>query len=194
MKKKIILGSSSKFRESLLNTLNIEFESISPNIDESRLSNENPRDMALRLAIEKAKKISSQNSNTIIISSDACAYCDGKILGKPITKDRAIEYLNFISQKIIYFYTSICVMDSSSQNYEIDCAQYEIKIKKLSNEKILEYVKLHKPFQSSAAFRYEVAKDTLIEKFIDKEDDISGLIGLPLKKLQKMLRKFEVNV
>ena len=129
MKKKIILGSSSKFRESLLNTLNIEFESISPNIDESRLSNENPRDMALRLAIEKAKKISSQNSNTIIISSDACAYCDGKILGKPITKDRAIEYLNFISQKIIYFYTSICVMDSSSQNYEIDCAQYEIKIK-----------------------------------------------------------------
>ena len=57
MKKKIILGSSSKFRKSLLNTLNIEFDCVSPNIDESRLSDEKPKDMAIRLAIEKAKKM-----------------------------------------------------------------------------------------------------------------------------------------
>lgn len=193
MKKKIILGSSSKFRKSLLNTLNIEFDCVSPNIDESRLSDEKPKDMAIRLAIEKAKKICNQNSNAIIISSDACAYCDGRILGKPMTEDNAIEYLNFISQKTIYFYTSICVLDSSSQNYEIDCAKYEIKIKKLSQENIINYVKLHQPLNSSAAFRYEVAKDILIDKFIDTENDISGLIGLPLKKLQKMLKKYKIK-
>ena len=34
------------------------------------------------------------------------------------------------------------------------------------------------------------AKDLLVEEFIDNEDDISGLIGLPLKKLQKILSNF----
>ena len=192
MKKKIILGSSSKFRKSLLNTLNIEFECVSPNIDETRLPNEEPKDMAIRLAIEKAKKVSSEHRNAIIISSDACAYCDGRILGKPITEENAIKYLKFISEKTIYFCTSICVMDSSEQHYEIDHAEYKIKIKKLSQENIINYVRSHNPLNSSAAFRYEVAKDILVEKFIDTEDDITGLIGLPLKKLEIMLKKHKV--
>ena len=43
-KKKIILGSSSKFRRSLFSTLNIDFTCISPDINESRLENEKPCD------------------------------------------------------------------------------------------------------------------------------------------------------
>ena len=56
-KKRIILGSSSKFRESLLNTLNLDFTCMSPDINESQLPNEKPKDMALRLSINKAKKL-----------------------------------------------------------------------------------------------------------------------------------------
>jgi septum formation protein len=56
-KKKIILGSSSKFRKSLFSTLNIDFTCISPDIDESRLENEKPKDMAIRtINSEKAMK------------------------------------------------------------------------------------------------------------------------------------------
>ena len=49
-KKKIILGSSSKFRKNLLKTLNLDFTCISPDINESQHSNEEPADMAIRLA------------------------------------------------------------------------------------------------------------------------------------------------
>ena len=59
-KKRLILGSSSKFRKSLLNTLNLDFTCFSPDIDESRLSNEKPKDMAIRLSFEKAKKFMIQ--------------------------------------------------------------------------------------------------------------------------------------
>ena len=38
----------------------------------------------------------------------------------------------------------------------------------------------------------KVAKDILIEEFIDTENDISGLIGLPLKKLKIILDKQEL--
>ena len=191
-KKKIILGSSSKFRKSLLKTLDIDFVCISPEIDESRLLEEKPRDMVLRLAIEKAKKISLSENNSLIISSDSCASCEGRILGKPLNEIKAVEYLEYISGKIIIFYTGVCVLNSELMDFKTDIAKYKIKIKKLSSKDILDYVKKHNPINSSAAFRYEVAKDILIEEFIDTENDISGLIGLPLKKLKVILDNYEL--
>lgn len=189
-KKRLILGSSSKFRKSLLNTLNLDFTCFSPDIDESRLSNEKPKDMAIRLSFEKAKKICDSEKNAYVIGSDACAVCKERILGKPIKKDIAIEYLRYISGKDIIFYTGVCVMDSDTYAYETDIAKYQIKIKSLNDNQIFDYIENHKPYNSSAAFRYEVAKDLLVEEFTDKEEDISGLIGLPLKKLQKILNNF----
>ena len=192
-KKRIILGSSSKFRESLLNTLNLDFTCMSPDINESQLPNEKPKDMALRLSINKAKKICNSEKNAYVIGSDACAACEDKILGKPMKKNIAIEYLNFISGKTIIFYTGVCVMDSDTFDYKTDISKYVIKVKKLNDKQILDYIEKYKPYFSSAAFRYEVAKDLLIEEFIDKENDITGLIGLPLKKLQKILESFNVH-
>ena len=186
-KKKIILGSSSKFRKALFETLELDFTCLSPDIDESRLPNEKPNDMAIRLSIEKARKISNTLKNAIVIGSDACAFCEGKIIGKPMNKDVAIEHLKYISDKTIIFYTGVCVMESDTLNYKTDIAVYKIKIKNLNNDQIIDYVEKHKPYYSSAAFRYEVAKDFLIENFTDHEDDISGLIGLPLKKLKVIL-------
>tara|TARA_B100001769_G_C21944325_1_gene508580 strand:+ start:164 stop:745 length:582 start_codon:yes stop_codon:yes gene_type:complete len=191
-KKRIILGSSSKFRESLLNTLNLDFTCMSPDINESQLPNEKPKDMALRLSINKAKKICNSEKNAYVIGSDACAACEDKILGKPMKKNIAIEYLNFISGKTIIFYTGVCVMDSDTFDYKTDISKYVIKVKKLNDKQILDYIEKYKPYFSSAAFRYEVAKDLLIEEFIDKENDISGLIGLPLKKLQKILENLNI--
>ena len=191
-KKRIILGSSSKFRESLLNTLNLDFTCMSPDINESQLPNEKPKDMALRLSINKAKKICNSEKNAYVIGSDACASCEDKILGKPMKKNIAIEYLNFISGKTIIFYTGVCVMDSDTFDYKTDISKYVIKVKKLNDKQILNYIEKYKPYFSSAAFRYEVAKDLLIEEFIDKENDISGLIGLPLKKLQKILENLNI--
>ena len=191
-KKRIILGSSSKFRESLLNTLNLDFTCMSPDINESQLPNEKPKDMALRLSINKAKKICNSEKNAYVIGSDACASCEDKILGKPMKKNIAIEYLNFISGKTIIFYTGVCVMDSDTFDYKTDISKYVIKVKKLNDKQILNYIEEYKPYFSSAAFRYEVAKDLLIEEFIDKENDISGLIGLPLKKLQKILENLNI--
>ena len=186
-KKRLILASSSIYRKILLSSIRADFECISPNIDETRKSEEKAQEMVIRLAIEKAEKISEHSKNAIIIASDTCAYCDSKILGKPLKKDIAIEYLKFISGKNIFFYTGLCVLDVDNMNYQTEIAKYEIKIKKLTQKDILDYIEKYNPLNSSAAFRYEVAKDILIEEFEDKEKDLSGLIGLPLVKLQKIL-------
>ena len=104
-KKRLILASSSVYRKILLGSIRADFECISPNIDETRKSEEKAQEMVIRLAIEKAEKISEHNKNAIIIASDTCAYCDSKILGKPLKK----RYCNrifkiYLREKNIFLY------------------------------------------------------------------------------------------
>ena len=53
---KIILASSSKYRQNILNKLHLSFEAIAPDIDESAVIGESVEQQVLRLAINKAKR------------------------------------------------------------------------------------------------------------------------------------------
>ena len=46
----LVLASSSAYRKKQLETLGLPFSCVKPDIDESRINNENAHDMALRLA------------------------------------------------------------------------------------------------------------------------------------------------
>ena len=51
----IILASGSRYRRELLERLGVAFEAWSPDVDESSLTGEKPRDTAVRLARSKAE-------------------------------------------------------------------------------------------------------------------------------------------
>jgi len=63
MSQKIILASSSKYRKQLLEKICTHFDCISPDIDESRKSNESVISMVERLAQEKARAVESTLAN-----------------------------------------------------------------------------------------------------------------------------------
>ena len=110
----VILASSSKFRKQLLSKLRIPFKCISPDIDESRLKNESVSSYVKRLSIEKARKVGASCRNSIIIGSDEVADLEGKILGKPITKEKAKKKLKMHSRNKEVFRTGLCLINSKT--------------------------------------------------------------------------------
>jgi predicted house-cleaning NTP pyrophosphatase (Maf/HAM1 superfamily) len=90
MKQTLILASSSIYRRELLQKLQIPFSTISPKIDETPLIDEKPHETALRLAQEKAKKISEDHPYALIIGCDQVATLDGEQLGKPGNHKNAV--------------------------------------------------------------------------------------------------------
>ena len=90
---KLVLGSSSPYRKELLQRLGVEFECVSADIDESRQEGESPEALCVRLAREKALKVKSIVGEAIVIGSDQVAVLGDRILGKPHTRERAIEQL-----------------------------------------------------------------------------------------------------
>ena len=79
---KIILASSSIYRQELLKRLPIKFTSTSPNINEARINDENFGDLARRLSNEKAEVISKKNPSAFVIGSDQTAEFKNKEVRK----------------------------------------------------------------------------------------------------------------
>lgn len=186
METKIILASSSVYRRELLKRIVSEFEFISPEIEESQRNNESPIKMALRLSEEKAKKIAtSSGSNSIIIGCDQTAVVDNTILQKPMTYGNAFKQLQFLSGKVVKFYSAFCVLNNKNQTVISDYTEFEAKYKLLTDDLIDKYLKKDEPYFCVGSIKSESYGITLLESI--KNDDPTSIIGLPLIKISKIL-------
>ena len=186
METKIILASSSVYRRELLKRIVSDFEFISPEIEESQRDNETPIKMALRLSEEKAKKIAeSSDTNSIIIGCDQTAVVENIILQKPMTYENAFKQLQFLSGKVVKFYSAFCVLNNNNQTLISDYSEFEAKYKLLTDDLIDKYLKKDEPYFCVGSIKSESYGITLLESI--KNDDPTSIIGLPLIKISKIL-------
>jgi len=186
METKIILASSSVYRRELLKRIVTDFEFISPEIEESQKDDESPIKMALRLSEEKAKKIAaSAGTNSIIIGCDQTAVVENTILQKPMTYENAFKQLQFLSGKVVKFYSAFCVLNNNNQTIISDYSEFEAKYKLLTDDLIDKYLKKDEPYFCVGSIKSESYGITLLESI--KNDDPTSIIGLPLIKISKIL-------
>ena len=69
----VILASTSTYRRELLARLRIPFDVVAPQVDETPLATETPRDLACRLAMAKAQAVALQYPGAVVIGSDQVA-------------------------------------------------------------------------------------------------------------------------
>jgi septum formation protein len=190
--KKLILASSSIHRKKLLKQLKLKFIVIKPNIDESRKTGEEINNFVKRLSYEKAMKVATNNIDAIVIGSDEIALVDGKVLGKPKTVDNAKKQLKYLSGKKIIFKTGICVICISENKIYKSVVNYSLKMKKLSNNQIENYIKKEDMLNCAGSIRIEGLAIGLVEKTEGK--DPTSIIGLPLIRLTTYLEKLGYDV
>ena len=89
----ILLASSSPYRRGLLDRFLAEFETVSPDVDESNTEGLEPAELARHLARAKAEAVSANSRNALIIGADQLAALDGHVLGKPGSHQKAVEQL-----------------------------------------------------------------------------------------------------
>ncbi|MBQ0725074.1 MAG: septum formation protein Maf, partial [Cycloclasticus sp.] len=154
--------------------------------------NETPVDLALRLAVEKAKALKVQYPNHLIIGSDQVAMLGETQLTKPGSHDNCVKQLQLSSGKTLAFYTAVCVFNSMTGDYKVDVDSCKVQMKHLTNEQIERYVEKDKPYGCAAAFKSEGLGIALFEKI--EGDDPNALVGLPLIKLIKLLNQMGFSV
>ena len=189
---RIVLGSSSPFRKALLEKLDLSFDCDSPDIDETPLKNEHPKDMVVRLAKQKADAIATRHPQSIIIASDQCATLDGKIIGKPGNHEAAVAQLTAASGRTVTFYTSLCVYNAATNQYQETVEPFYVYFRELTESQIENYLKKEEPYNCAGSFKSEGLGISLFERL--EGNDPNTLIGLPLIQLIKMLEAFHIKV
>ena len=191
LQKKLVLGSSSPYRKELLERLGIPFECISADIDESRKEGETPEALCVRLAREKALKVKELAPDAIVIGSDQVAVLGDRILGKPLTHERAVEQLSAMQGQTVYFLTALCVVGADGKIFET-MVPTVVTMKKLSRSTIEHYLDREQPFNCAGSAKIEKLGIALMKEV--RSTDPTALIGLPLIETVNLLAKAGLEV
>ena len=186
LQKKLVLGSSSPYRKELLERLGVPFECVSADIDESRHEGETPEALCVRLAREKALKVKSMVGDAIVIGSDQVAVLGERILGKPHTRERAIEQLSSMQGQTVYFLTALCIIGEKGEIFETMVPTI-VTMKKLSLKTIENYLDREQPFNCAGSAKIEKLGIALMKEV--RSTDPTALIGLPLIETVNLLAK-----
>jgi MAF protein len=194
MKTKLILASTSPYRQHLLQKLTQNFTCISPEVDETPLAGETAQALVVRLAqvkaIAGAKRYLAESGlkstpEALVIGSDQVAVIDGSIVGKPLTHSNAINQLQQASGKAVTFYTGLTVYNSHSHKMTCEIVPFTVHFRALSLAQITYYVETEQPLYCAGSFKSEGLGIALFERL--EGDDPNTLIGLPLIALIDML-------
>ena len=182
----LILGSTSPYRRALLQRLRLDFTVAAPDVDETALPGEAPRDLALRLALAKAHAVAAHNPGAVVIGSDQVADLAGQPLGKPGTHQRATAQLRQMSGHSVIFQTAVAVVCPETGFEQVDLAPVVVRFRALSDAEIERYLRAEQPYDCAGSAKSEGLGISLLDA-IDS-DDPTALIGLPLIRTCRMLR------
>ncbi|MCK5361119.1 MAG: septum formation inhibitor Maf [Gammaproteobacteria bacterium] len=188
----LILGSTSIYRRELLERLKIPFRVEAPDIDETPLQNETPQQLVERLSIEKARTVAANNPGSLVIGSDQVAVHNGKIVGKPLTHDKAMQQLREANGKEIVLYTGLSVVNADTGESLTEVIPFHVVFRKLTEDQLENYLHKEQPYHCAGSVKSEGLGIALLERF-DGEDP-NTLIGLPLIRLIRMLEHFGVSI
>lgn len=183
--RRLILASTSPFRRELLARLGLPFETRDPDVEETRLAGEDGPMLVARLAELKARAVARREPGALIVGSDQAAALDGDILGKPGDHGRATAQLLRASGRTVTFYTGLCLLDGASGRLQIAVEPFRVAFRHLTPAQIDGYLRREQPYQCAGSFKSEGLGIALFERL--EGDDPTGLIGLPLIRLTRML-------
>ena len=150
--KKIILGSASPRRRELLAGLDLEFTVDTGNTFDEVYDDDVPTD-DIPSVLSKGKSYGFHRvleNDEILITSDTLVLCADRVMGKPHSREEAIDMLKTLSGRDHKVITAITIRDNTK------CRTYSetavVHFKSITNSEIEYYVDAYKPFDKAGAY------------------------------------------
>lgn len=184
MKKKIILASSSPRRRDILTKMGLEFEIIPSNFEENLESLDFTYAKIEELAYNKAKAVAiSVEDSAFVIGADTVVVLNEKILGKPNDEIEAFQMLQALSGNKHSVVTSICVINTQSNEKKILSTTSFVKFNVLSENLIKNYIKNYQPLDKAGSYGIQELPAEFIANIEGSFENIIGLCSQSLKIL-----------
>ena len=192
---KIILASNSKVRKKILDENNIFSEVKPSNVDEDIVKisllkeKASPEIISKNLAELKANKISSANTDNLVLGADSVIDLDGELISKPSSRNEALLILKKLNGKKHFLISSVCISKNGAMiwNYSDKAA---LTMKKLTNNELTNYLEKISDETLYAYNVYQIEGEGR-KLFSSIEGDKNTIMGLPIKKIKQYLLNYK---
>ena len=181
----LVLASASPRRRELLAQIGITPDQIIPaDIDETPHPEESPRQLARRLAHEKAAHIHKQQPDTYILAADTVVALGRRILGKADTAENARNYLSLLSGRRHKVYSGISLITPSGKQIS-RVVTTTVIFKRLAQAELESYIARNEWPGKAGAYAIQGHAAAFIKAI---NGSYSNVVGLPLFETANMLR------
>ncbi|KKU68202.1 MAG: hypothetical protein UX89_C0006G0026 [Parcubacteria group bacterium GW2011_GWA2_47_16] len=188
-KPKVILASGSPRRKEILEKMGVEFEVVLGGHEEDMTLPFPPVELAKYLALGKARNVSEKFPDSIVVAADTIVVLEGKVMGKPHTKEVAEKMLVRLSGKAHEVITGMAITRKATGVVIVEAVVTGVVFKTLSEKQITDYIDTGEPLDKAGAYAVQGLGGALIEKVTG---DYWSLVGLPAHILAKHLESFGI--
>ncbi len=192
MLNKIILASKSKVRKNILDKNNIKTIVEPSNVDEdfvkSSLLKEQatPEIISKNLAELKANKISTKNTDQLVLGADSVIDLNGELISKPENREEALIILKKLNGKTHHLISSVCISKNGSMIWNFT-DKAKLTMKNFTETELKKYLS---KISDEALYAYNVYQIENEGKnlFESINGDENTIMGLPIKKIKEYLK------
>ena len=186
----LYLASKSPRRRELLDQINIHYEPISVDIDET-WHGEPGRLHVPELALVKARaarELLGSESDKPILAADTEVFLDDTPLGKPADEDDALAMLLRLSGRTHHVYCAVALLTNIEA---VELSISRVSFKPLTEAECRAYIASGEALDKAGAYGIQGRAATFVSRL---EGSYSAVMGLPLYETAKLLEQAGIDI
>ena len=181
---RLILASVSPRRKEILALLGIPFEVVPSGVEEHSELHRTATEEVLLLAREKACSVASKHADVAVLGSDTLIDLDGRKVGKPTSREDALETLRkLVGREHVVVTAAVLILPDGREKNTVETVG--VRMRSVSEDNLIRYVDSEEPFDKAGAYSIQGKGEDLIERI---DGDYLSVVGLPLRAVGRLLR------
>ena len=181
----LILASKSPRRKEILSMLDVPFECVEADINETIDQTKDLNSEMERISFAKAYEVFKNHPEDVVVGADTIVVLDGEILLKPKNEQDAFEMLKKLQDYTHLVKTGVSIISKGRSESFVNTSI--VRFNPMSDEEIWQYIKSGEPMDKAGSYGIQ----GLGAKYIDFiEGDFYSIMGLPISQLYTKLKEY----
>ena len=185
----LLLGSNSPRRRELLTKAGIEFEIVSPAVQERTDTGLTGSELTTWNALRKGLAVVLAHPHKIVLAADTLVSLDGEVIGKPVDLADAVRILRKLSGRTHQVSTSVFLGHLAHGRPIVLQEITHVRFRQLSAKAIDHYVARVHPLDKAGAYAAQGHGAEIIEEI---QGSYTNVVGLPMERTLPALARFGI--
>ncbi|MGG0657036.1 Maf family protein [Rummeliibacillus pycnus] len=181
--KSFILASASPRRKEIFARLNIPFDIVTSDVEETSVQATEVSEYVKGVALLKARDVAGKTPGKVVIGADTIVAKDNQLLHKPTSHEEAMSHLRTLSDSAHYVLTAVAIIKENGEETTF-VEKTKVIFKNVSDELLESYIATGDPFDKAGGYGIQTDGVFLVDRI---EGDYLNVVGLPLATLCEQL-------